>query len=375
MSSTVIGSPHPLQHRHRTVPHYCSGTLFPEWACQAGDGIRIRKARIAVARPTMAMVKRMIRQPRAEVSRAMSARRRSIAASVLPARLAMSVLYSACFVFMRSFRAAICRASSLLVESGSNGVWQTDQETQDSGSQGNGTEHGQDDSGFPSGRFRLPLGCVGVPGCIPLRHLLGQAGNVGLVLRLLGVHAFLQGGQLPGQFGNGGVSHVRILPWATGKRSTFGMRTLAVRIGAFPGVLAVTVMLTMLSPGVVLANQGIPDHIVVYTVSTIPVTVPRELVTITTVMHLDRALVIEAQLAEGLDRLSEGQRDAAASSRLTKSLAAELETIWEGLLRIRNENITHLPAIVLDDRAVWYGADLRRAVARYRNRWNAGGGL
>ena len=153
------------------------------------------------------------------------------------------------------------------------------------------------------------------------------------------------------------------------------MRTLAVRIGAFPGVLAVTVMLTMLSPGVVLANQGIPDHIVVYTVSTIPVTVPRELVTITTVMHLDRALVIEAQLAEGLDRLSEGQRDAAASSRLTKSLAAELETIWEGLLRIRNENITHLPAIVLDDRAVWYGADLRRAVARYRNRWNAGGGL
>lgn len=143
---------------------------------------------------------------------------------------------------------------------------------------------------------------------------------------------------------------------------------------AFPGVLAAAMMLAMICPGAVLANPGNPAGIVVYTVSALPVAVPRDLVAITTTVHLDRALAIEEQLAAGLDRLPEDQRNTAASSRLTKGLATELEEIWKGVWRVRNENFTHLPAIVLDDRAVWYGIDLRRAVMRYRNRRNAGGG-
>ena len=135
-----------------------------------------------------------------------------------------------------------------------------------------------------------------------------------------------------------------------------------------------TAMLAMFPPCVSLANQYIPARITVYTVSTIPVPVPRELAAVTTVIRMDRALAIEDQLAAGLDRIPEHRRDAAATSRLTESLATELETVWEALFRFQNGKFTHLPAIVLDDRAVWYGADLRRAVTRYRNWKNAEAG-
>ena len=138
--------------------------------------------------------------------------------------------------------------------------------------------------------------------------------------------------------------------------------------------MAVAMMLVIVSPVDVQANQNIPARITVYTISTIPVTVPRVLAAVTTVIHLDRALAIEDQLAAGLDRIPEHRRDAAATSRLTESLATELETVWEALFRVRNGKFTHLPAIVLDDRAVWYGADLRRAVTRYRNWKNAEAG-
>ena len=133
-------------------------------------------------------------------------------------------------------------------------------------------------------------------------------------------------------------------------------------------------VLAIVSPGDVLANQDMPVRITVYTVSTIPVTVPRKLSAVTTVIHLDRALTIEEQLAAGLDRIREHNRDQAASNRLTESLAMELEMLWKALFGLRQDRITHLPAIVFDDHAVWYGADLRRAVTRYRIWKNAEAG-
>ena len=114
-----------------------------------------------------------------------------------------------------------------------------------------------------------------------------------------------------------------------------------------------------------------PVSIRVYTVSSIPVQVPPSLRDRTTIIHLDRIGEIEAVLAEGLDRIPDGSREAAAAKRLSRALQLELKKAWQALFRIRQGGITHLPAIVLDDRAVWYGSDLRRAVTRYRNQRNA----
>ena len=136
-------------------------------------------------------------------------------------------------------------------------------------------------------------------------------------------------------------------------------------------ILAAT-FLAVASSGFAVA--GIPDRIVVYTISTAPVTVPRNLTAITTVINLDRIPAIEEQVARGLHRMSPGERPAAAKQRLADDLQTELKTAWQALFRIRQGNITHLPAIVLDDRAVWYGSDLRRALTRYRNQRNAEGG-
>ena len=121
-----------------------------------------------------------------------------------------------------------------------------------------------------------------------------------------------------------------------------------------------------------LARDRTPAGIEVYTVTGLPVSVPGNLQAITTVINLDRITTIEAALAEGLDRIPDGNREATAARRLSPALQLELKETWEALLRIRQENITHLPAIVIDDRAVWYGSDLRRAVTQYRAR--AGGG-
>ena len=133
-------------------------------------------------------------------------------------------------------------------------------------------------------------------------------------------------------------------------------------------------MLAIVPAGVASANQGLPAGIVVYTVSTFPVSVPRGLTTITKVIHLDRVLAIEEQLAESLDQVPEHRRNAIAESRLSPALQLELKNTWEALFRIRQDRITHLPAIVFDDQAVWYGSDFRRAVTRYRNLKNAEGG-
>ena len=117
--------------------------------------------------------------------------------------------------------------------------------------------------------------------------------------------------------------------------------------------------------------SGIPEKIDIYTVSSMPVHVPAAQEARTRIIYLDRVIAIEARLAEGLERVPDEGRETAATNRLSLALELELKKAWQALYRIRQEGITHLPAIVLDDRAVWYGSDLRRAITRYRNQRNA----
>ena len=117
--------------------------------------------------------------------------------------------------------------------------------------------------------------------------------------------------------------------------------------------------------------SGIPEKIDIYTVSSMPVHVPAAQKARTRIIYMDRVIAIENRLAEGLDSIPDESRETAATERLSPTLQRELMTSWQALLRIRQYNITHLPAIILDDRAVWYGSDLRRAVTRYRNQRNA----
>ena len=148
---------------------------------------------------------------------------------------------------------------------------------------------------------------------------------------------------------------------------------------AFPSALflvpmAISVALFLsqaMSASRALGASSVPASIVVHTVTGLPVSVPRNLKAITTVINLDRITAIEAGLAEGLGRIPENRRESAATGRLSPALQQELKETWQALSRIRQGGITHLPAIVFDDRAVWYGSDLRRAVTRYRNRRNA----
>ncbi len=109
-----------------------------------------------------------------------------------------------------------------------------------------------------------------------------------------------------------------------------------------------------------------PARIVVYTIDTTPIRVPRNLAAITTVINLDRIPAIEEQIARGLHRISPGERPTAAKRSLSDDLQIELKKTWQALVRIRQDDIPHLPAIIFDDRAVWFGSDLRRAVTRYR---------
>ena len=141
-------------------------------------------------------------------------------------------------------------------------------------------------------------------------------------------------------------------------------------------LLACAVVLMPPGARLVLAD-GLPIHIDIYTVFDLPVPVPASLENRTTVIYLDRILEIEAAMSGGLDSLPEDHRPRAAGQRLTQDLADELRKSWRVLLRFatgRQDRLTHLPVIILDGRAVWYGVDLRRAVTRYRGRKKTRGG-
>ena len=138
-------------------------------------------------------------------------------------------------------------------------------------------------------------------------------------------------------------------------------------------LFSIAVLLSTMGQASMASGGNEPVSIRIYTVSSIPVQVPPSLRDSTTVIHLDRLGEIESVLAEGLDRIPVRSREAAAAKRLSPALQRELKKTWQALSRIRQDRITHLPAIILDDRAVWYGSDLRRAVTRYRNLRNAEG--
>ncbi len=131
------------------------------------------------------------------------------------------------------------------------------------------------------------------------------------------------------------------------------------------GMFLVTVPATGTNP----VPSG-PTRIEIYTVTRLPVRVPPELVAITAVVSLDRILSIETELASGLGRGSGSHQAHEVERRLSPSVRRTLATTWQALARFqpdREGRLTHLPAIVLDQRAVWYGTRLRQAVTQYRH--------
>lgn len=135
--------------------------------------------------------------------------------------------------------------------------------------------------------------------------------------------------------------------------------------------VAAAVLAGCLAGGIPAAASDRPGRVEIYTVSGLPVAVPPSLRDRATVVLLDRLPAIEAALSEGLHRIPSHRRRDALSHRLAPALKEELKRIWEGMGWVRRGRITHLPAIVLDRRAVWYGSDPRRAVARYRGQTTA----
>ena len=142
----------------------------------------------------------------------------------------------------------------------------------------------------------------------------------------------------------------------------------------FYAAVVVAVLAGCLAGGTPTAASDRPGRVEIHTVSGLPVAVPPSLRDRTTVVLLDRLPAIEAALSEGLHRIPSHRRPDAVSRGLTPGLREELKRTWKVLEWIRRGRITHLPAIVLDGRAVWYGSDPSRAVARYRARTRAGDG-
>ena len=107
------------------------------------------------------------------------------------------------------------------------------------------------------------------------------------------------------------------------------------------------------------------EPVTVYTVSALPVSVPQELAAHTAVIRLDRATAIEEELARGIHALKPEARLEAVQARFTPALQEETVRIWQALGWVR-EHATHLPAIRIGDRSLYYGFDIRRAMALHR---------
>ncbi len=129
-------------------------------------------------------------------------------------------------------------------------------------------------------------------------------------------------------------------------------------------VRTMTVFTLLMLPALASA-QGTTDPITVYTVAGLPVSVPRELSANTTVIHLDRARIIEEELARGIHALAPETRLEAVQGRFTPSVQQEVVRLWQALGWVR-EHATHLPAIRIGDRSLYYGFNLRRAVALHQ---------
>ncbi len=127
-----------------------------------------------------------------------------------------------------------------------------------------------------------------------------------------------------------------------------------------------------LSFGSLVHSAFAQDSITVYTVSQHPVSIPSAQQSITRLITLDRILQVEDILAFGLETLDEQQRLSVTQSRLTDSHRRELILAWQGLIRIRNQEIKFLPAIVLNQQAVWYGTNVRRALSAWQSQSKKG---
>lgn len=107
------------------------------------------------------------------------------------------------------------------------------------------------------------------------------------------------------------------------------------------------------------------EPVTVYTVSALPVSVPKEFSGNIAVIHLDRAAAIEEELARGIHALAPEARLEAVQGRFTPALQEETVRLWQALGWVR-EHATHLPAIRIGDRSLYYGFDIRRAMALHR---------
>lgn len=134
------------------------------------------------------------------------------------------------------------------------------------------------------------------------------------------------------------------------------------------GVVAMLYITLTLLAGYALAEpRTAPKRVVVYSISQMPVEPAPELRQRTEVVYLDAILDIEATLETGLELVVPEVRVQTARERLTPKMRDDLTRAWQGLARVQRGEIAHLPAIVFDQRAVWYGANFRRALTAYRN--------
>ncbi len=111
--------------------------------------------------------------------------------------------------------------------------------------------------------------------------------------------------------------------------------------------------------------QDTTEPITVYTVTGLPVSVPWKLAGNTTVIHLDRARIIEEELARGVHALAPETRLEFVQGRFSPSVQQEVVRLWQALSWVR-EHATHLPAIRIGSRSLYYGFNLRRAVALHQ---------
>lgn len=113
------------------------------------------------------------------------------------------------------------------------------------------------------------------------------------------------------------------------------------------------------------AAQTTPDPITVYTVTGLPVSVPRDLASNTIVIRLDRATAIEEELARDIHALSPETRLTAVQRRFTPDLQRETVRLWQAIGWVR-EHADYLPAIRIGEQSIYYGFNLRRAIALHR---------
>ncbi len=75
---------------------------------------------------------------------------------------------------------------------------------------------------------------------------------------------------------------------------------------------------------------------------------------------VDQILDMENELSEGLPN-NEEQALEVARQRINPQIEKDMVAAWQTVTKVQLLNIEYLPAIVFDDKYVYYGHDLRRA--------------